>query len=400
MIRALQILGTTKLGGAESRIMELYRLMDKNRVQFDFLVHMDGGEYKRALRDGVNPVEYREPEHYDEEIYKLGGNIYALPRFKVYNYFSYKRAVKDFFEKHHDYTVAHGHMTSTAAIYLPVAKKAGIKYTVAHTRSAGVDPGIKGKITKIMRKSLYKKADSLFACSRLAGELTFEGHPFEYVPNTIDTLRFEYSEESRSEIRTKYNIPDDTVVIGHVGSFREAKNHIFLLKTYKEFVSGAMASNINTMLFLCGDGPLRSQMEDIAISLGIADSVIFAGNQSEVEKYYSAFDIFAFPSIYEGLPGSVVEAQAAGLVTIVSDRVTNEVILTDRAVALGIDSVSDWAKAFEKYAGLIMNEGLLTEGRVKRKEYVTQIKNAGFDVHEQASKMMAFYLEPCKNNIP
>ncbi|MDE7282698.1 MAG: glycosyltransferase, partial [Lachnospiraceae bacterium] len=113
-IRILHVLGGLSLGGAESRIMDLYRNMDRQKIQFDFLVHSSG------------------EEHFDEEIEALGGRIYRVPRFKVYNLFSYKKAIKSFFTVHHEYTAVHGHMTSTAGIYLPVAKKAGVPVTVAH----------------------------------------------------------------------------------------------------------------------------------------------------------------------------------------------------------------------------------------------------------------------------
>ena len=127
-VRVLHVLGGLSLGGAESRIMDLYRCMDREKVQFDFLVHQNGaGE--------------RIPEFYDKEVRELGGNIYVLPRLKGYNYLAYKRAVKKFFSEHWDFRVVQGHMTSTAAIYLPEAARAGIPVRVAHARSAGVDKG-------------------------------------------------------------------------------------------------------------------------------------------------------------------------------------------------------------------------------------------------------------------
>ena len=131
-VRVLHVLGKTDLGGAESRIMDLYRHIDRARVQFDFLVHTE------------------EEGYFDQEIYELGGRIFRVPRFRLYNYFSYRKAVKDLFRLNHDFQVVQGHMTSTAAVYLPIAKKAGVPVTVAHARSAGVDKGMKGTITKWM----------------------------------------------------------------------------------------------------------------------------------------------------------------------------------------------------------------------------------------------------------
>ena len=217
-IRVLHVLGNTQLGGAESRIMDLYRHMDRNRVQFDFLVHTD------------------QKGHFDEEIEKLGGHIYRVPRFRLYNYFSYKRAVKSFFVSHHDYKAVQGHITSTAAIYLPIAKKAGVPITIAHARSAGVDKGAKGKLTRWMRRNLSKKADFLFTCSRLAGISVFGEQAVKdgktiFIPNAIDCPAFAYDEEKRKEMREKLGITDQ-YVIGHVGRFHYAKNHEYLLQVF------------------------------------------------------------------------------------------------------------------------------------------------------------------------
>ena len=154
-IRVLHVLGNTQLGGAESRVMDLYRHMDRERVRFDFLVHTE--------KEG----------HFDKEIKELGGQIFCVPRFRLYNFFSYRKAVKNFFEGHREFQAVQGHITSTASIYLPIAKKAGIPVTIAHARSAGVDKGIKGKMTRWMRRNLSKKADYLFTCSELAGISVF-----------------------------------------------------------------------------------------------------------------------------------------------------------------------------------------------------------------------------------
>lgn len=391
MIKVLHVLGTTNLGGAESRIMDLYRHMDRSKVQFDFLVHMDPGQYKRAVRDGVRPEEYRTPGHYDEEIRLLGGNVYALPRFILTNIGDYKAAAKNFFNEHHDYTVVQGHMTSTAAIYLPIAKTAGVECVIAHTRNAGVDKGPKGLLTKLLRKKLPSKADYCFACSHLAGDETFGGAPYTYIPNTIDTERFLFDAEKRKEIRTKYSIPEDSIVIGNVARFTPQKNQKYLIEAFSKMTYQ------NAYLIFCGDGPLKAECEAFARENGTERRIIFAGNQSEVEKYYSAMDIFAFPSIYEGLPGVVVEAQASGLMCLISDTITEEVLITEAAKAIGIDCVANvWADELDNMINTINSRSIADT----RKEYAGQVRKAGFDVNDQASKMEKFYLKPGKDTLP
>ena len=326
MKRVLQVLGTTNLGGAESRIMDLYRHMNREEIQFDFLVHSG----KKGF--------------FDEEIRRLGGKIYYLPSFRVYNYFSYKKACRLFFAEHPDYAAVHGHMTSTASIYLPEAKKAGIPLTIAHARSAGVDKGIKGTLTKLLRKNLYKKCDKMLACSDLAakavfGEKCYQENKVTILPNAIDTREYLPNDQIRNQIRREYQI-EDKFVIGHVGRFHYAKNHEFLVEIFAELLK----QKANAVLMLLGDGPLRGEIEEKAKRLGVYDKIIFAGNQTPAAPFYQAFDYFLFPSRFEGMPGTVVEAQAAGLKCLISDSVTKQVKATELVTFLSLEQPAKvWA---------------------------------------------------------
>lgn len=212
-IRVLQVLGTTGLGGAESRVMDLYRNIDRERVQFDFAVHTSKKGY------------------FDEEIEALGGHIYRLPRFQVYNWIPYRTAWRSFFKEHPGYACVHGHMTSTASIYLPEAKRAKIALTAAHARSAGTEGGIKGMMTKWMRKNLWKKTDVCLACSKLAGKAVFGEKAWaqgavHVVPNAIEVDKFSYNDQMRAQMRQKLEL-GNCLTVGHVGRFNEMKNHLF-----------------------------------------------------------------------------------------------------------------------------------------------------------------------------
>ncbi len=330
-IRILHVLGSTNLGGAESRIMDLYRHIDREKIQFDFLVH--------STKEGF----------FEPEIKQMGGNIYYLPSFRVYNYFKYKKACREFFATHKEFAAVQGHMTSTASIYLPQAKKAGIPITIAHARSAGVDVGIKGFITKLLRRNLYRKCDYMFACSDLAARAVFGDKRFEegktvFIPNAVDTKEFVPDVDVRNTIRTEYGL-ENSFVIGHVGRFHYAKNHEFLLEVFAKI----RGNNANAKLFLLGDGPRRADMEAKARELGIDRDVIFAGNKNPVAPYYQAFDAFLFPSRFEGMPGTVVEAQAAGLPCLISDSITTQVKVTELVQFLSLEkSDSCWADVFLK----------------------------------------------------
>lgn len=363
-IRVLHVLGTTNLGGAESRVMELYRHMDRKKVQFDFLVHT------------------KQEGHYSAEIRALGGSIYSVPRFNGRNYAAYRRALVRFFEKHHGYAAIHGHMTSTASIYLPIAKKAGVPVTIAHARSAGVDKGIKGLVTKIIRLPLKDRADYLFTCSKEAGIAVYgkkavrQGKVWT-IPNAIDTQRFRFNSSVREKMLAELGL-SGKFVVGHVGRFGFMKNHAYLIDVFYELC----ILHDDAALVLIGKGELEEAIRQKVQDLGIADKVHFLGTRANVEDYYQAFDYFVFPSLFEGLPGSVAEAQAAGLHCLVSDKVTREAALTDLAVYHSIDEPPvEWAREIQKNAKDAMN----------RRDMRQEIIDKGFDVAIQAGQMAEFY---------
>ena len=368
-VRILHILGNTQLGGAESRIMDLYRHMDRSVVQFDFVVHS------------------KEEGYFNEEIRKLGGRIFRVPRFRVLNYFSYCRAWKKLLQEHRDadgrseFHMIQGHMTSTAAIYLPIARKCGIETTIAHARSAGVDKGLKGILTRFLRHNLSKKADYLFTCSELAGISVFGKKAVDqgrtrFLPNAIDCQKFAPDPLVREKIRRELGI-ENCYVIGHVGRFHYAKNHEYLLRVFAELVKRKTRDYV---LLLLGEG---SGMEDIRIlsrELGIGDKVYFLGNKSNVNDYYQAMDYFVYPSRFEGMPGTIVEAQTAGLRCLMSDTICKEVIATELVTTRSIrEDPGLWADEIEQHL------------QYQRSSRVDEMKELGFDVHGQAVLMTDFY---------
>lgn len=374
-IRILHVLGGTGLGGAESRIMDLYRQMDREEIQFDFLVHSS------AVRRAKDDTSVRKPQFYDEEIKEMGGQIYVLPKFKVYNYFAYRNAVRAFFAKHHEFQVVQGHMTSTASIYLPIAKRAGIPITVAHSRSAGTGKGLKSIATKILRKNLYRKADHCFACSKLAGIDAFgkkrvDAGNVKVIHNAIDAEKFIYQPKMRKEIRKQLNI-EDKLVIGHVGRFDLPKNHPYLIEVF----AGLCALRKDAVLLLLGDGPEKENTVQKCAELGIKEHVLFLGNQKQPENYYQAFDFFLLPSFYEGLPGVLIEAQAAGLRCLVSDTVTKEAQAADLVTYMSIEEPAKvWA------------EKIVAQMDYERRNTYREIVESGFDVKTQAKAYRKFYL--------
>lgn len=369
-IRILHVLGGLSLGGAESRIMDLYRNIDRNRVQFDFLIHNSN------------------KEHFYEEVMSLGGKVYSLPRFKVFNYFAYKRAVKDFFAMHHEYAAVQGHMTSTASIYLPIAAQYGIPTTIAHARSAGVAGGVKGLITRLLRRNLDKKTDYCFACSELAaesvyGKSTVESGRVKIIPNAIEASKFVFNQEIRNRIREELDL-NGKFVVGHVGRFQDMKNHTFLADIFAEIEK----KEKNARLLLLGEGGKMSEIKEKVARLNLTDKVLFLGNKSNVSDYYQAMDYFVFPSLYEGLPGTVVEAQASGLHCLISDTITKEVKLSPMVTMFSLQKeAKEWA------------EHILCDQEYEREDTLDIIRNAGFSIDTQIDQMTQIYEKANKKKL-
>lgn len=363
-IRVLHVLGRLDMGGAENRIMDLYRKIDRNLVQFDFMIHTTDKCF------------------FNDEIESLGGHIYSVPRYFIKNHLEYTKAWDKFFAEHPEIEVVHGHMTSTAGIYLPIAKKHGVRLTIAHTRSAGVPQGVKGIMTKVLRKGLYKKADLCLACSKIAatnsfGKKAFDEGYVKIVPNAIDTERFAYNENVRRTVRQELGLNETTFAVGHVGRFHHSKNHEFLFKVFAEIrkIIG------DSKLVLVGDGELKAQIDSWIKEAGIEDSVIMTGTKKNVEDYYQAFDYFLFPSRYEGLPGTVVEAQASGLKCLMSDTVTDEVMITKLVEAKSItEPPKEWA------------DRVLRTKDYERVSHAKEVAGKGFDSASQIDYYTKLYL--------
>lgn len=368
MIRILQMIGSLEMGGSQSMIMNIYRNIDRNSVQFDFIV------------DRVEHMEYK------EEIEALGGLIYVMPTFRGKNILKIKKAWKDFFEQHPEYKVLHSHVRSYASLYIPIAKRYGL-ITIIHSHSTSNGKGIQAIIKKIMQYPLRYQADYLFACSNKAGAWLFgksalKDKNYKVIPNAIDSMRFIYDENKRSRIRKQLHI-EDKFVIGNVGRFVTPKNQLFLLNIFADILHREK----NSCLLLVGDGELRSILEERCQQLGIQDAVIFSGSRSNIEDYYMGMDVFAFPSLWEGLGIAVIEAQTAGLPCVVSDAVPLEV-----DIGSGLTDVVKISDDSEKWADRICAQ----KGKVRINQDKA-VKKAGYEVSDSAYRLQKFYQEIGRN---
>lgn len=302
-------------GGTETFIMNMYRNIDRTKYQFDFAVHTN--------KKGV----------FEEEIEKLGGRIFRFSIKDDKNFIRYSKDLNSFFDKHKEYKIVHSCMPSIAWIYLKIAKKHGVNIRIAHSHSAGFDHNFRGILKHINTMFIKNYSNLNLACSNLAGKYMFGNKDFTIVHNAIDINKYVYNEESRNEIRNGLEI-DDKVVIGHIGRISKEKNHLFMIELMKRLP--------NKYVLLCvGSGPDQSKIQEIINEENLSDRIILVGNKPDAYKYYSAFDLFILPSLYEGLPTVAVEAQVSGLKCLLSSNITDEVNINGDVKFIELD-VEKW----------------------------------------------------------
>ena len=276
------IMGKWNGGGVESVVMNYYRNIDRNKIQFHFLCDEDSTD-----------IPY-------EEIEKLGGKVIIVPPYQ--KLFKYQKELYKIF-KENNYKIVHSHINALSVFPLRIAKKAKIPVRIAHSHSTSNKKEWKKNILKIILRPLSKLyANNYFACTEYAGKWLFgkkvvERKELNVINNAIDLKKFEFNENTRKALREELGIKEDTLIIGHVGRFMKQKNHEFLIEVFNEVYK----KNQNTLLILIGQGPLLSEIKQKAINLNIEDKIKFIGQVTDVEKYYNIMDIFLFPSIYEGL---------------------------------------------------------------------------------------------------
>lgn len=373
-IRVLHIVGRMDRGGIETMIMNLYRNIDRTKIQFDFLAH------------------YGREAAYNDEIRCLGGRIYEMPalRDETHVYYwkiaEYTSALNRFFEEHQEYKMIHCHMTNTAAIYMPIAKKHGVKCIIAHSHSSHGKAGLLGVVTNLLQKPIYKNATDWFACSRVAAEWFYpkgalvEGE-VTIVPNAVDAKRFRFNSTVRDQMRKDLGV-DYKFVVGCVGRLRKEKNQVFLVDVMEELLK----VRPNAILVCAGDGPCEEDVQKRAIEKGIEDKVVLLGVRTDIPDVMQAMDVLAMPSIFEGLPVTGIEAQASGLYIVASTGVTEEMNVLNMVdyVPLSLPP-NEWATH------------LLDTAKNERGDTYEQIKATGYDIKTTASWLQEFYLQRCNS---
>lgn len=351
-------------GGIESFLINVYRHIDREKVQFDFLVHRE------------------EEGFYDKEIIELGGRIYRTPSFNPFHYKSFMGSIELILKEHPEYKVIHAH-SDLNMWPLIMAKKVGIQTRICHSHNAKSVLNLKYFFMLWEKLRIKRYCTNMFMCSTPAGIWSFGKKAVEkgnvvFIKNGIDVEKYEFNENIRHEYRKKFKL-ENKIVIGHVGRFMQQKNHTYLIDIFSEIHK----KNRNTVLLLIGDGRLIEEIKRKVSNMGIDNAVKFLGLRDDVNKLMQAMDLFLFPSLWEGLPLTGVEAQTAGLPIVMSDVITNEVCITNNILKLSLKKpASYWAQSALDHID-----------RFNRVNVSDKIIESGFDIKTTAKWLEKFYLD-------
>ena len=358
MKRLLCIVSSMNVGGAETFLMKIYRDLNKGLYQMDFCVNNESNFYK-------------------DEILGLGGKIYVIPS-KSQSPIKHFTFLYNIVKSEKYYYVMRVNEHSLSVLDLLAAKKAGANRLIMRSSNAGSENSITTALHKAF-KFLPKFVPNVkIAPSDLAAEYTFGKKAVRngnvvFLPNGIDTKKFSFNNKARESIRENLNI-QDKVVLGHIGRFSEQKNHDFLIDIFYEY----HAMNKDSVLLLIGDGPLKDRIADKVNSLGLVNSVKFLGIRKDIPQLLSAMDLFVFPSFYEGMPNTVIEAQTTGLKCLISDAITKESQITD---AVRFKELQSGA-----YSWAINIDEIIREKHENRIDYAEKMRAKNYDLSDVVEK--------------
>ena len=362
-IRVLQMIPSFYYGGSQAMIVNLYKAVDREKVQFDFI------------------VDHTEYEGLKETVESLGARTYSVPSFNGLNIKQIRNAWDELLTNHPEYKILHCHCRKYSSLFLPVVKKHGLK-VIVHSHNTSNGNGFKSFVKNTLKYPLRKQADYFFACSKEAGQWLFgenivNNKNFYIINNSIDTDKFVFDKEIRKKYRKEFMIKDEKVFL-QVGRFTEQKNYLFTLELFSEYIK----KDEKTKLVLVGDGELKKDIENKINELSISDNVILLSYRNDVNCLLQMSDYFLMPSLWEGLSVAAIEAEASDIKCLMSDKVDKNVNITNKCVFIPLE-INEWLKYMDD---------LIKE----RKNNKSLIVKAGFDVKENSKWIQDFYLNIVK----
>lgn len=362
--RIAHIIGKWLGGGVESVVMNYYRHIDHDKIQFDFICDDDSTD-----------IPY-------DEIEKLGGKVILIPPYQ--KVFKYHKELKKVL-KENNYKIVHSHINTLSVFSLFAAKCAKVPIRIAHSHSTTNKVEWKKNLLKqVLRPFAKLFATDYMACTEHAGRWMFGDKEYDMgnvylLNNAIELDKFKYDEKIRISKRKELGIKDKQIVIGHIGRYVAQKNHSYLIDIFNE----VHKQNKEAILLLVGQGPLMEETKAKVESLGLTKYINFLGQRNDVDELYQAFDLFVLPSIYEGLGMVLIEGQVAGLPCIVSSEVPKIAKVTDNLEFI------DLKTSPKIWASQIIYE---YENNINRKDYVNEVSQEGYDIKLEVEKLEEKYL--------
>ncbi len=358
MIRILHCVAGMNYGGYEAFIMNVYRNIDRDKIQFDFLSSFPGA--------------------YDEEIKRLGGRIFYIPFITQKGPLLYQKNLNKFFKEHPEYTIVHSHMDKISGSVMAAAKKAGVKVRIAHSHNIANEGGIAYHIVKdFYGLFVGPNCTHRFACSKEAARWMFGDKACEatVVYNGIDMKKYLPDGETRNALRREMRL-ENNFIVGHVGRFSQQKNHDFLIDIFREIKK----LKTNAKLLLLGEGDLQPRIKEKVRRMKLEEDVIFYGTTNKVNEVIQVMDAFVLPSLFEGLGIVLIEAQSAGLYCTASSDVPPLAKISDNIQFLPLSRGAEkWAKAIVE--------------KQPAPADINSLLNSDFNISKTADFLQNFYLE-------
>ena len=365
-VRVLMLFTILNRGGAETMVMNYYRQIDRTKVQFDFVVHRE------------------ERGAYEDEIEQLGGRIYRMMPLRPWTIPQYKCQIRKFFDERPEYRIIHGQCSELGYYFYQEAAKRGVPVIIAHAHNSHADYDLKWPLRTWWKYRMRRYLTHRFTCGIEAANWLF-GHESAKTAilqrNAIDTESFRFNMEIRRKTRASLGIDDNTLVVGHVGRFEHQKNHPFVLRIFQQL----FRQHPNSLLLLIGSGgDKENAVKDFSTKMHLRDSVRFLGSRSDMPQLFSTMDLFLLPSLMEGLPLAIVEAQCSGLPCVVSNGVPKEACMTDLVKRLSLeDNPEQWSETIIRQSTISYNRSI----------YSDQIAQAGYDIRQNTQWLQNLYIQ-------
>jgi len=370
-IRVLQVFTVLDIGGAETNLMNYYRKLPKDKIQMDFLVH-------------------REKGFFEEELLISGSKIYRLPAIHPLKLIAYKKAVDLFFkEQANNYDIVHGQLSELGVFIYESAKKYGVPVRIAHAHNSKMDIDLKAPFRYFWKKRMLKSINGYFSCGQESSVWLFgkkQAKNAFIMPNSIDVAQFQYNPQVHEQYEKEFQFSTPHTFL-HVGRFSNQKNHAFLIEVFLKILE----KQPDAKLLLVGEGELKSKIIAQVESLQITNTVRFLGQRTDVNQLMQWCNYFIFPSLFEGFGVALVEAQASGMYSFISNKIASESQIIKSNIC-----VLDLNLGVQYWSNVIVQK---IQKRIRiNKDFFKSIKSAGYDVNDNTDLLINQYYKLLKKN--